>query len=259
MEEALTQKIDELLRDANAWEGLIARDVRKPIQLIALGTAVRVRRGTAAVAVLTPTFAYEARPLLRTVFELHVNYAWMRMKRPNQRANRFLKFQPLERLRWAETLVDGSDIKNHELAPAIKAMKKRRSRLRHLFFDKRSKRWAKHWASVSAFEARLRQIARGVSDGGSFLYTLYRWFSSSAHGGAQSFEDILTRIEGGIRERPQAALDSINEVEAAAVLLLATWQNVAADFKMEREFREKLRTRLRTFLAELQADRLSSA
>ena len=249
--------LEEILSTTLAWEDLVTSGVRKPIQLVAIGSAIRIRRTLAAIVLLTPAFGYEARPLVRTAFELHINYAWMRLRQPHSRAIRFLRYQALEKLRWAETLVGGSDAQAKKPGPVVKALRRRRSKLRYLFYTKKTKKWAKHWASVPSFEGRVRQVmGNTTSDGGSFLYTLYRWLSSGAHGEAQSFEDVLTRTQTGIRERSEQALQSTKEAEAAAALLIATWVYVAEDFALPREVRADIKGRMTAFVAELSASRL---
>jgi Family of unknown function (DUF5677) len=199
---------------------------------------------------------------VRTMLELYFNYAWIRLKRPHSRATRFLRFQPLERLRIAETLVRLSPVREQELAPHIARLRKRRTSLRYLFRSKDSKgknRWARDWAGGRSLESRLQEVlAESRASGNSndnFLYALYRWLSGVVHGNAQSFEDVLTVDVGGVRAKTNQELASGMEQDAASVSLLAVWSIAARDLRLPSEIRNEAQRKFHDFVRDLKLER----
>jgi hypothetical protein len=61
------------------------------------------------------------------------------------------------------------------------------------------------------------------------MYSLYRWFSSVAHGGPQSFADVLTVEETRLRARTNVEMASGQSMKSAAIVLLAVTAAAIAD------------------------------
>jgi hypothetical protein len=127
--------------------------------------------------------------------EIHINYAWIRFKNREFRANRFIKFGPLQQLRILEDLEPSGLMYRDDYCAKLKEFRRKRAKVRHLFrnVNNRGKlKWDRTWASVASLESRLEEVLKsqtGKYD--SFLYALYRWFSSAVHGGPTSLDDVL--------------------------------------------------------------------
>ena len=122
------------------------------------------------------------------MLEVQVNYSWIRLKNTHSRANRFVKYLPLQQLQIMEKLPP--DWRHPTYAQEVRELRAERSRVRHLF-RKRSQKtgnlyWEGSWASVSSFENRLQEVLKeqqpGVEPPDTFLYAIYRWTSSAVHG-----------------------------------------------------------------------------
>ena len=207
----------------------------KPIQKVAYGTIVRVRRLAEVVGQIGPERAYESRILVRSMLELYFNYAWMRLRSPQRRANRFLKFLALEHLKIQLELTRTPDLNLPPLRQAIKTSTAERTKLRHLFRitdAKGKRRWAKDWARGASVETRIGEVLGQTMPDQQFdpfLYTLYRIFSSAVHGGPQSFLDCLTSTQFGFREAPQPETNPAAPYVAACVILLGTHTAASKD------------------------------
>lgn len=206
-----------------------------PIQKIAYGTLVRVRRLAEVVSQVGPERAYESRILVRAMLELYFNYAWMRLRSPQRRANRFLKFLALEHLKIQRELARSPDLNTPALRQAIKASVAERAKSRNLFRiadPKGNRRWAKDWAGGATFETRVGDVLSHTMPERQFdpfLYTLYRIFSSAVHGGPQSFVDSLTLTRFGYREEPQPERNPAAPYLAACIILLGTHTAASKD------------------------------
>src|SRR5437867_2769791 len=87
------------IRLARRVEALARRsEIRKPIRLVGYGFLVRNRRLAAGVERLGTACAYEGRMLLRSMIEIMINYAWIRLRQKHSRARRFVAYRPLELL-----------------------------------------------------------------------------------------------------------------------------------------------------------------
>ena len=227
-----------------AEEHATSRHFDRPIQRVGIVTAIRLRRYGEAVQALIPGHAYEARVIVRSAMELHYNYEWMRLK-PRSRAIRFLRFYTLETLSAAEDLNSG--MPGQPLADTIAELRRQRTLLRYLFRAsnlKGRRMWARHWATVSSFENRLREVqadSRSMSPTDKFMYGLYRWFSSTVHGGPQSFEDVIAVDDRGLREKDSAELATDSPAVAIATLLLGTWSSVAHDCRLDSAISARIR------------------
>ncbi|MGH7628849.1 MAG: DUF5677 domain-containing protein [Gemmatimonadales bacterium] len=131
----------------------------KPLRRVCYGTLVRSRRLAEAAHALAPHWTYEGRVLFRTMIELYFNYSWIRLG-PQRRANRFIKFVYLERLRIAAQYPD--DEPSGDYAEAVRKLRQHRSQLRYLFRiqDKHGKRrWATDWADVTSSKLGSRKCS----------------------------------------------------------------------------------------------------
>ena len=209
---------------------------RKKSTLIGYGFLVRNRRLAQAISQLNSRYAYEKRILIRSMIEIHINYAWIRLRKREYRANRFIKFAPIEQLRILENLELSDFMTPSEYRTKLKEFRSRRAKVRHLFWNpitqgkKQGKsKWAKTWASVTSLESRLREVLKaetGKYD--PFLYTLYRWFSSAVHGGPTSLDDVL-EPSGSLREKTQPESNPALHLVGAFVVLMATIEALAKE------------------------------
>ncbi|MES2177798.1 MAG: DUF5677 domain-containing protein [Gemmatimonadota bacterium] len=213
----------------------------RPIQAVAFGTLVRMRRLGEAVYELDEAHGYEARVLVRSILEIYYNYAWMRLRRPHQRANRFLAFGVLDTIRimenWPES--DWGTDHHSELAK----LKRSRRRHRHLFRKKDSKgvlRWARTWADVSSLEARIAEVHRTARAG--LMYAFYGAFSGTAHGSPYSFTEVLTRGSKGPRARTKAEMSTRQALSGAGMALLAAMVSVCTDLDRPESLRLRVQS-----------------
>jgi hypothetical protein len=220
---------------------------KRPLQKAAYGSLVRLRRLGEAIAALPPTQAYEGRILIRAMLEIYFNYAWMRLKQPHGRATRFLRFLAIERLKFLQSVQQSPDLNLPSLRAAIRAAKYERTRLRHLFrvTDAKGRRlWAKDWAGGLSVEARFHQVlTASAAERGSwdpFLYTLYRWFSGAAHGGPQSFSEVLEPSHFGLRPREQPEATPVAHYMGAGIVLLSGHAMGSVDLEYDDAWKERL-------------------
>lgn len=242
-------RLAEAISSAKLWEQLPRKNARtKPIEVIALGSAVRARRLAEAVYRLGPEYAYEAQLQMRALLEIHVNYSWIRLRRPHSRAIRFIRYVVIEKLKVAEDLARGSPERAAALKKDIARLRKQRTRTRHLFRRRNSKGWDKNWAGGLTLEARLQEILKVSRAAGRdvdpFLYTLYRWLSGPAHGSAQSFDDVLAVKSRKLFVKEDAELVSTEVLDGASATLISLWTMAAEDFGFERQIKHQIRARL---------------
>lgn len=165
----------------------------KKSTLVGLGFLIQQHRLAESVLKLGKDHSYEAQILIRSMIEIYFNHKWILLCAKEYRANRFMKFQDLERLVISNNLSSLMD--PHEYAVQSKKLKGRCAKISHLF-RKRNKKgrlvWSKSWASVTSFESRLRQVLKSEIDKpDDFLYGLYRSLSSVVHGGPMSHDDVM--------------------------------------------------------------------
>lgn len=257
-----SERLAHIIALAAKWEQLPLAGPRS-IRAVGLGTAVRARRLAEAIRILGPEYGYEARLQVRTMLELYFNYAWIRLKRPHSRAIRFLRFQPLEKLRLSKDLVRLSPERERELAPHIARLEKQRATLRYLFRSRDAKgkmRWARDWAGGRSLESRLDEVLAASRASGkpvdNFLYALYRWLSGAVHGSAQSFDDVLT-ADRSVRAKTNEELKSEEEQDAASASLLAIWSIVARDLRLPRAVSNEAKVQLRELVKTLRESALA--
>ena len=206
-------------------EAASAKTLRKPLQVVGFGFLTRNRRMAVAIARLGRNSAYESRLLLRSMLEIKINYAWIRLTNKHSRAVRFYQFWPLERLKL---LANTSTLfKDADYAQKKRALVVERRKVRHLFRFRDSKgkmQWAKSWASVSSVEARLVEVQKKEKPGASpdpFLYGLYVSFSSATHGSPNSIAEVLKVEEGHLV--PSTQPESRPDVHKMGAFIVLAW------------------------------------
>jgi len=193
--------------------------------LVGFGFLVRNRQLGQAILQLGNRHAYEKRILIRTMVEIHINYAWIRLKNGEFRANRFIKFGPIEQLKTLEDLELSGLMHRNDYTAKLKEFRRKRAKVRYLFRHLTSKgkpKWDRAWASVTSLESRLEEVLKsqtGKYD--SFLYALYRLFSSAVHGGPTSLNDVL-EPDIPLRAKPKPESNPASHLGAASVILIAT-------------------------------------
>lgn len=132
----------------------------KHLTLAGYGLLIRSRRLARAIEAIPPDCAYEALILLRTMLEIFFDYRWIRIKHKHSRAVRFLRYQPIDKLKSFEKLPSAfTPDQRRSIRIRLKA---ERSKARHLFRfrDKNNKlRWAASWAHpVSSVALRMNEL-----------------------------------------------------------------------------------------------------
>ena len=210
---------------------------RNKSTLVGFGFLVRNRRLAQAILQLGSWHAYEGRMLLRSMIEIHINYAWIRLRDRESRANRFMKFDPLERLRILEELSGLIDPK--EYRAKLREFRNKRAKVKHLFRNpiKRGKnkgklQWDKTWASKGSVEGRLKEVLTSKTGNyDPFLYALYRWSSSAIHGGPTSLNEVLEK-DSPLRAKIQPEANPAAQLVGAFVVLMATMETLAESSDM---------------------------
>jgi hypothetical protein len=225
-----------LAKRCEAWVEMTTHRWKR-IQIVAFGTLVLNRRLAYAVSLLRDEADYDARIILRSMMEIHFNYAWMRLQEPQRRANRFLKYGPIERLRILAQWQDSNDPREKA---RIRAWKRARAKVRHLFASTKDGRttWAPSWAKVRSFEARLYEVFKAATppdkEVDESLYGIYRWTSSLVHGNPHVFTEVLGPPSTGLRARttiPGLELDS--SMRVAWSILALTLHAAVSDLGIE--------------------------
>lgn len=186
--------------------------------------------------------AYEGRMLLRSMIEIHINYAWIRVRESERRANRFLQFESLERLKVLKDLSACGDPARHRTDS--RRLISRRAKVRHLFRnrDKQGKlQWDTTWSSAArSVESRLREVLKCESgDYDPFLYGFYRWTSSAIHGGPISLDEVV-ELGPPLRAKSQPEGDPAAQIVGAFVVLMAAIEAFANDTQMLEDLEPEL-------------------
>jgi len=205
---------------------------RTKLTFVGLGFLIRNRRLAQAILRLGSPHAYEGRMLLRSMLEIKINYSWIRICDRERRANRFIKFHPLEQLKILEELSDFYDPTEYQLK--LKSFKTKRAKVRHLFQHRNKEgkfKWDRSWASSAFLESRLRDVLKSETGNyDAFLYSLYRWTSSAIHGGIHSFSEVLDPVEP-LKARSQPESNPVAQIVGAFVILISTIKALAMDAK----------------------------
>lgn len=199
----------------------------KPLQMVTYSMLIAQRRFALAVRKLDVSSSYEARVLVRSMLEHYYNLSWMRLRAPHRRANRFMCFHVIERLRMMQELPE--DMRPADYAEVLADLKRRRAAYRHLF-QRRDRRgvlsWDKSWCGGLSFEARVTEVQRAARVPNRrtdpFMYVLYRWFSGTTHGSAQHFSELLRATPRGVRPLDQPDRRPAATMLSASLFLLGT-------------------------------------
>jgi hypothetical protein len=206
-----------------------ARQRLTPPQIVAFGSLVRNKRLSQAIARIPEDLAYEALVLVRCLVETQVNLSWIRLE-PRTRAERFLKFEPLERLELIKEMPEF--IPKGRARAVVGSLEAGRNATKSLFgkvSDRGELRWAKHWASVPSLRDRLAEImAAERHNRVPFTYVVYRWGSSVVHGGPVSFASVIKMDRGCAGAVPQPLTNASSVFAGAALCLLMTASDAAA-------------------------------
>lgn len=204
---------------------------RTKLTFVGFGFLVRNRRLAQAILRLGSRHAYEGRMLLRSMLEIKINYSWIRIRDQERRANRFIKYHPLEQLKILKELSDNFyDPTEYQLK--LKSFKAKRAKVRHLFGHRNEKgkmKWDRSWASPASLESRLRDVQKsetGKYD--AFLYSLYRWTSSATHGGIHSFGEVL-ELGDPLQAKSQPESNPVAQIVGAFAILISTIRPLAID------------------------------
>ena len=206
----------------------------KKSTIVGFGFLVQLRRLAEAVLELGKDHAYESRILLRSMIEIHFNHKWILFSAKERRANRFMKFEVLERLKISNSLSESMD--PNEYAARSKKLKAMCAKVRHLFRLRNKKGklvWAESWASVTSFEGRLMKVLNKpkTKKPDKFLYGLYRFFSSTVHGGPMSMSQVL-ESSPTIRAKLQPESEPEKQIRGAFLILIHSIRTLAEDTSM---------------------------
>ena len=218
--------------------------LRRPLEIAGYGFLVRNRRIASAIARLGRQGAYESKILMRTMFEIQINYAWIRLKNPHSRALRFRRFLPIERLRLLEktaTIFRSVDYERKK-----KQFEAERRKVRHLFRFRDSKgkmRWARSWAADRSVETRLTEIKQTERPGGKvdpFLSGMYISFSAATRGSPISLEEVLRAEDHRLVAVTQPEVRPDAHKIGAFILLVWTIEAFTEDARLKHQLRGEL-------------------
>ena len=218
---ALARKLEDEIR--------FKADKRKST-FAGFGFLIRNRRLAEAILKLGTQHAYEGKMLLRSMIEIYTNYSWIELESKEHRANRFLKFAPIEGLKILKEL--SSFFGPTTYKSYFKKIIEERAKTRHLFIcrNKNNKlKWATDWAEITSLENRMQKIMEaGAGKYDSFLYAIYRWSSSAIHGGPRSLFEVMENNRS-LHAKAQPENDPLAQICVAAYILLATIEALAND------------------------------
>jgi len=226
---------EELLREVIGVADQLLNDFpeeRKctPIGIVAFGSLVRLHRFARKMLLVPEELAYESLAIIRCMVEIQINLSWISQDQTGDRADRFLKFEPLERLEVIKEMP--GMVPAGVATEAVSRLEAQRESARALFAKRGSSgetRWAKTWAKIPNLRDRLDEIMR--AEGNSkvpFTYVLYRWASSVVHGGPISIDSVLQH-DARIRMPVSQPLSDPTSVYGAAALILHRTCYVVAD------------------------------
>jgi len=212
---------------------------------VGYGFLVRSRRLASAIEAVPSECSYEALILVRTMFEIFFDYKWIRLTRAHSRAVRFLRYEPIDKLKALQTMPTVFTPPN--LQRITKRLKAERSKTRHLFRfrDKNLKlRWASSWAHpVNTVASRVGQLrlSAPTTPEDNYWYGLYRWMSWVVHASPQSVEATIIAT-GALK--PRRVLPDPNLPRILSwVVLLTIVDFLSSDLKLTKTL-EPERSRL---------------
>jgi hypothetical protein len=213
---------------AQGIEAILGARQRPPApQLVAFGSLVRNRRLSQAIARIPEDLAYEALVLVRCLVETQINLSWIRLD-PRTRAERFLKFEPLERLDLIKEMPES--VPKGRARAVVERLEAARNATKSLFGEVSNHgklRWAGKWAPVSLRD-RLSEIMNAAGQSKvPFVYVLYRWGSSVVHGGPVSLASIIRTDREHASAVPQPLTEASSVFAGAGLCLLMTASDAA--------------------------------
>jgi len=219
------------------------KNLRRPLLIAGYGFLVRNRRLAAAIMQIKEASAYEAGVLVRTMLEIKINYAWIRLTNTYSRALRFWHYLPVERLRLLERAA--MILRPNDYKARKRQLEQARRKVRHLFRlrDRNGKmRWARSWAQVESVEARLAEVQKkqNPSQPDLFQYAMYIYLSSVVHGSPLSVEQVLRIHNKRLRPARQPESDPERHVVGALALLMWTVDTFATDSKLKRALQPEI-------------------
>ena len=218
-----------ILLARNLEELASERRLRRPLLVAGYGFLVRNRRTAEAIDRLGTSGAYESRVMPRTMLEMRINYAWIRLRQTHSRSVRFFNYWSLERLKLLEKAA--TFFRPDDYDDRRRALESERRKVRHLFRSRDRQgtmRWAASWAQVSSVEARLNEVQQAETPWNPdlFLYGLYVSFSSAVHGSPNSLNEVLTITNGRLTAKSQPESDPWRNRFGALLTLMWTIETV---------------------------------
>lgn len=209
--------------------------------IVGFAVLLQMRRLSQSILLLGKNNAYEGRILLRSMIEYHFNYKWILLANKERRANRFLRFHPLEQYKIHEMLSGSHDPVDYHAKS--KELKSRRRKVRHLFRRRNRKgrlTWDLSWATKSSFKDRLMEVLNSENkNSDEFLYGLYRLTSSTVHGGPMSiFQIIKDRLPLCAKKQPE--FEPENQIKGAFLILVATIRTLVEEVAMANDLEPEL-------------------
>lgn len=238
--------LEDALELAQQVEAAVAPlTATRALPQFAFGTLVRTRRVAGALKRLGGEYGFEGRVLVRSLLELYFNYEWVHLKHTERRANRFLRFHPLEKLIVMADFPPESC--GADYLQKVKRLRRDRAKVRYLFRRKGKQGklyWERSWAEVNSIEVRMMQVQSvhlGQAQAADrFMYMLFRWFSGVAHGSPQSFAEVLKRTAGGVCARTSEELYTDTSLSAATIALLVVLKRAARDLGVSPELIDRI-------------------
>lgn len=248
MSKSRTKNPAVLLKRAIALAGQLEqlaseKRIRRRLLVAGFGFLIRNRRAAQAIDQLGVRFAYESGILLRTMMEIRINYAWIRLTQTYSRSVRFFDFWSLERLTLLEKAA--TFFRPADFLQKREALEVERRKVRHLFRhrDREGKmRWDRSWAQVSSVEARLREVEGDKAERNPdlFMYGLYVLLSAAVHGSPSSLNHVLGVVNGRLSAKSQPESDPSRHHFGALLVLMWTIQTFATDAKLKRALQPDL-------------------
>jgi len=213
----------------------------KKSTVVGFGILIQQRRLSQSILLLGRNHAFESRILFRSMMECHFNYKWILLFHKEYRANRFLRFHPLEQYRVHESLSGFLDPVDYHAKE--KELKSRLREVRHLFRKKKRKGkliWDSTWASVTSFKDRLMEVLKYESNkNDEFLYGLYRLTSSTVHVSPISvFQTIEKNLP--LRAKMQPESETENQIKGAFLILMDSIRTLAEETSMIEDLEPEL-------------------
>lgn len=191
-------------------------------QLVCLVHMARARRFCEAILALPPELAPEAQVIYRALFEHTTNLQWLYIKDFPNRAERFIRFEAVERSNlFKDTVLDDLPEEQRARIEEIEAAKQSVVALFRYRNRKGKLTWPEH-SSRLKFRQRLDEVLtdRGEKDRiARIMATQYRFFSGMVHG---VMHQLITLVHQDDSGRFSIKRGSINSRESLHVFPLST-------------------------------------